>query len=61
MWDLKILAQFQGSEMRTRGQSKISSFSCVCCKSRELGGRVSPRFLGVTPVMEASSQTFCEL
>ena len=34
---------------------------CVCCKSRELGGWVSPRFLCVTPVMEASSQTFCEL
>ena len=34
---------------------------CVWCKSRELGGRLSPRFPCVTPVMEASPQTFCEL
>ena len=35
MWDLKILAQFQGSEMRTRGQSKISSFSSVFVVNQE--------------------------
>ena len=40
-------------EMRTQGQSKISS-SCFCvwCKSRELRGSGSPRFPCVTPVME---------
>ena len=34
---------------------------CVWCKSRELGGRVIQRFSYVTPVMETSPQTFCEL
>ena len=34
-------------DMRARGQSKISLF-CVWCKSRELGGRVSPRFSCIT-------------
>ena len=29
VWDLKTLVQFQGSEMRTWGQSKISSFGFV--------------------------------
>ena len=31
---------------------------CVWCKSRELGGRVSSRFLCVTPVMESFSSNF---
>ena len=26
MWNLRTLAQFQGSEVRTQGQSKILSF-----------------------------------
>ena len=40
--------------MRTQGQSKISS-CCVCVwfESRELGGRGSPRFPCVTPVVES--------
>ena len=40
-------------EVRTRGESKISSFYfCVLCKSRELGGWRSPRFPYVTQVVE---------
>ena len=42
-------------EMRTRSESKI--LSCcfyVSCKSIELGGRGSPRFPWVTPVVESS-------
>ena len=53
MWDLSTLAQFQGSEIKTQGQSKISFFGFVWCKLRELGGRVSPRFPCVIPVMES--------
>ena len=42
--------------MRTWGESKISSCCfCVCCKSRELGGRGSPRFPCVTPVVQSFS------
>ena len=37
--------EFSLKEMRTWGQSKISSCCiCVWCKSREIGGRGSPRF-----------------
>ena len=40
-------------EIRTQGQSKISSCCfCVWCKSRELGGRGSPIFPCLTPVVE---------
>ena len=36
--------EFSFEEMRTWGQSKISSCClCVWCKSREMGGRGSPR------------------
>ena len=43
-------------EMRTWGQSKISSYCfCVQCESRESGGRGSSRFPCVTPVVENSS------
>ena len=42
--------------MRTQGESKVSSCCfCVWCKSRELGGRRSPRFPCVTPVPESFS------
>ena len=41
-------------EIRTWGQSNISS----CCKSGELGGRGSPRFSCVTPVVESFSSYF---
>ena len=40
-------------EMRMQGQSKISCCCfCVWCKSRELGGRGSPRFPCLTPVVK---------
>ena len=43
-------------EMRTREWSRISScYFYVSCKSKELGGRGSPRFSCVTPVVESSS------
>ena len=43
-------------EIRTRVESKISSCCfCVSCKWREFGGRGSPRFPCVTPVVESSS------
>ena len=43
-------------EMRTQGQLK-SSFSCFCvwCKSKEFGGKGSPRFLCVISVMKSFS------
>ena len=44
---MRTLAQFQGSEMRQR----LNLLVCVWCKSRESGGRVSPRLPCVTPVM----------
>ena len=40
-------------EMKTQAQSKISSFFCVWCKPRELGGRGSTRFPCVTPVVKS--------
>ena len=48
------LDKFSFKEMRTWGQSKISS-CCLCLrpKSRELGGRRSPRF--PTPMVEIFS------
>ena len=54
VWDLRILPQLQGSEMKTRCQSKVLSFGwfCVWCKSR---GMVSQKFPCVTPVMESFS------
>ena len=38
---MRTLAQFQVSEMKMRGQSKVSSFAwfCVWCKLRKLRGR----------------------
>ena len=45
--EMRTLAQFQGSEMSQR----LNLLVCVSCKSRELGGRVSPRLPCVTPVM----------
>ena len=37
--------EFSFEEMRTWGRSKISSYClCIWCKSREMGGRGSPRF-----------------
>ena len=43
-------------EMRTRGDFEISSCRfCVSYKSKELGGRRSPRFPRETPVVESSS------
>ena len=43
-------------KVRTRCEPKISSCCfCVSCKSRELGGRGSPRLPCVTPVAESSS------
>ena len=43
-------------EMRSRVECKISTCCfCFLCKSREFGGRVSPRFPCVTPVVESSS------
>ena len=56
MWDLRTLAQSQGSEARIRGQFKIIFFGFVYgVKSRELGGKVSPGFSCVTPVMASFS------
>ena len=41
-------------EMKTRGEPEISSCCfCVWCKSRELGGRVSPRFPCKTQVVKS--------
>ena len=43
-------------EMRTQGQSKISScYFCVWCKSRELEGRGSLKFPCVIPNLESFS------
>ena len=43
-------------EMRMQGESKISSCCfCVSNKSKELGGKGSPRFPCETPVVESSS------
>ena len=39
-------------EMRTRGESKISSYWFFWCKSGELGGRGSPRFPCVATVVK---------
>ena len=49
--------EFSFREMKTWGQSKISSYCvfCLWCKSRELGGRGSSRFPSVTPIVETSS------
>ena len=48
------LDEFSFKEIRTWGQSKISSCClCVWCKSRELGGKGSSRF--PTPTMESFS------
>ena len=48
------LDEFSFKEMRTWGQSKISSCClCVWCKSRELRGRESSRF--PTPIVEIFS------
>ena len=42
-------------EMGTRSETKISSCCfCVSCKSRELGGRESPRYSCVSTVVESS-------
>ena len=49
-----LLDEFSFKEMRTQDQPKISPCClCVWCKSRELGGRGSPRF--PTPVVESFS------
>ena len=43
-------------EMKTPGESKIlSCYFCIWLRSRELGGRVSPRFPFVTLVVEGFS------
>ena len=48
--------EFYFKEMRTWGQSKISSYCfCVWCESGELRGRGSPRFPCVTPMVESFS------
>ena len=42
------------NEMKTRGEPEISSCCfCVWCKSRELGGRVCPRFPCKTQVVKS--------
>ena len=49
-----LLDEFSFKEMRTQSQTKISSCCLyVWCKSRELGGRGSPRF--PTPMVESFS------
>ena len=48
-------------EMRTRGESKISSCCfCVWCKLREFGARRSSRFPCVTPVVESFPSDFLQ-
>ena len=54
MSSLCVSFQVLLKEMRTRGESNISScYFCDQCKPRELGGRRSPRFPCVTPVVES--------
>ena len=46
------LDEFSFKEIRTCGQSKVSSLSFLWCKSREFLGRRSPRF--PTPMVKSS-------
>ena len=44
-------------EAKTRCESKVSTF-CFWCQSKELGGRMSLRFLCLTPGLESLTSDF---